>query len=91
LLWLSDGDVLMIGGEDPFTFLSASSVDRFDPDTNTWTPRAPLPRGLWNMAAVELDDGRVLVTGGNHELAPTADTLLYDPVTDSWSFAARMP
>ena len=55
------GTVLVFGGEAPDgTF---EEVESYDPNTNTWTSRAPLPRPRHGLGAVTVN-GRVYVIGG---------------------------
>jgi plastocyanin len=66
---LPDGTILVLGGQrngkwnaDPGAVLEG---EIYDPDTNTWTPTAPMefPR-QYHSIAVLLPDGRVLTAGG---------------------------
>ena len=50
-----------IGGQDGAEILS--SMEKYDPHTNTWTLVAPLPRPLRFMAAVSYR-GKLFVLGG---------------------------
>lgn len=84
---LPDGSVLAIGGlalEAPPGV--ASSVDRFDPATGTWTGVAPMGTARYGPVAVPLADGRVLVAGGlDGILAPIMSAEVYDPATGGWT------
>ena len=68
-----------------------ATVEMYDPATNTWVPRAPMPTGRRTMAIGTLG-GRAQVMGGER----TADGLTfpqneeYDPVTDSWRALTSM-
>jgi N-acetylneuraminic acid mutarotase len=88
---LSDERVLVAGG----TALvggspsALASVDIYSPRTNSWSAGAFMAEARSNHAAVTLQDGRVLVTGGGlGSASDTAET--YDPAADRWSPAARM-
>ncbi len=86
---LKDGRVLVTGGSTqegdsaaPFT----ASAEIYDPLGNTWTLAAPMPKARkWHGAAL-LDDGRVLVAGG--EADPTWDYMstgdIFNPATGTW-------
>jgi len=90
---LKDGRVLLAGGErSSFPFVPLASAEIFDPDPAVFAfvPAAPMnfPRSFAHASV--LDDGRVLVTGGQ-SLAPDgqtfifrADAEIYDPVADTW-------
>ena len=64
------------------------AVEAWDPEMNTWTPRAPMPVGVEGMGAALGADGRLYVVGGTQTYAnPKAERLVqgYDPATDRWS------
>jgi N-acetylneuraminic acid mutarotase len=77
-----------------------TSVEIFDPLTNTWSDAAPLPVPRAFHTATLLPDGRVLIAGGRSNGTPGYDlylssTVIYDPETGIWSdgpelAAARM-
>ena len=70
-----------------------SSVERYDIDTNVWTPVAPMPSALSDRAAAAVG-GKIYVFGGCSGFFSgfTNSTDVYDPVTDTWSTApADMP
>ena len=68
----------------------------YDPDTNTWQTRSPMPTGR-NHAAIGVVNGKIYVLGGRvgsaFVVASPVDVVEeYDPATDSWGYArARMP
>lgn len=68
-----------------------SSVEMFDPDTQTWTFRASMPTGR-RVPVVGLLNGRAQVIGG--ERTPSGGTFVaneeYDPLTDTWRSLAPM-
>jgi len=43
-----------------------------------------------NHASVTLNDGRVLVAGGTTASAPTNETEIYDPFTNTWTVGNPM-
>jgi hypothetical protein len=55
-------------------------------------PSAPgLAQGRWGHTATLLEDGRVLVVGGQETPSRKLDTVeIFDPVTETWSAAASM-
>lgn len=64
------------------------AVEAWDPETDTWTPRAPMPVGVEGMGAALGADGRIYVVGGTQTYPnPKAERLVqvYDPATDRWS------
>jgi hypothetical protein len=77
---LSNGKVLVLGGSQ----FSAS----YDPKSNTWSSISPPPVSM--ASAVQLGKGKLLFV---RPLSPSSDTRLtelYDPLSDSWTPAARM-
>ncbi|HVE45868.1 MAG TPA: IPT/TIG domain-containing protein [Acidimicrobiales bacterium] len=75
----------------------------FDPVSNTWRTTRPMNAPRYGHGAVELPGGKVMVVGGSiHIEGPidpgpsttpalaTATTEVFDPLTESWSYAAPM-
>jgi len=65
-----------------------SSVEAYDPKTNTWTPRAPMPVGVEGAGAALGADGKIYVVGGTRSYSsplPLKLVQVYDPVQDKWS------
>ncbi len=62
-----------------------ASVERFDPATNAWTARAPMPTGRRTMIVGTLG-GRAQVMGGKRTSSggTFAGNEDYDPSTNSW-------
>lgn len=71
-----------------------SELDAFDPKTDSWATRAPIPiaRSEIGAATVTMEDGRVLVVGGSIAgKHPSGDVLVYDPSRDLWSALPSLP
>jgi Kelch motif/Galactose oxidase, central domain len=68
---LNDGTVLVAGG---FTYFtpdgSFSSAEVFDPTTNKFTPTGPMGVARFSHTATLLNNGLVLVTGGQSNVIP---------------------
>lgn len=87
---LGDGRILVIGGEassEPFIPLDDCEI--FDPVSFEFELAAPMNFARSFADATVLNDGRVLVTGGQ-SLAQSGvvfreDAEIYDPVTDTWT------
>jgi Kelch motif len=81
---LDDGRVLVAGGTTSEESPRILSAEIFDPETGKWTLTGSMNVGRSEIeyAAVRLQDGRVLVTGGHfmpHMETNSAD--LFDPET----------
>src|SRR5947208_2537048 len=75
------GKVYVIGGIGNGIVLS--SVERYDPVTNSWRFVAPLPQTLHHTAAASTSDAIYAVGGyGDLNFAPTAMVYRYDIATD---------
>ncbi|WHZ28348.1 MAG: hypothetical protein OJF51_003146 [Nitrospira sp.] len=96
-----EGKIYVVGGfEKPslgnmLNFAITSSVEVYDPETDTWTSKAPLPVGLHHVG-IGVVGGRLYVVGGYRKSGfsvwnPVATVYAYDPSTDSWTERAPMP
>ena len=77
--------------------MSVGTVEEYDPETNTWRERSPMPTPR-NHAAIGAVNGKIYVIGGRVGAAfiglATEVSVVeeYDPATDKWSAPrARMP
>lgn len=88
---LPSGKVLAAGGVQA----TASSIQRvadaalYDPATNAWTRVPSMQRRRGSHCATLLPSGKVLVTGGGHDVT-RAGSEVYDPVTDTWQDTGAM-
>ncbi len=87
---LEDGRVLVAGGWNPNGITRGrTSVEIYDPVSNAFSAGPSLSQGRVSHTATLLNDGRVLILGGNYiennrsVLATTAE--IYDPNTNSFS------
>src|SRR5205807_623217 len=68
-----------------------ATVEAYDPATDTWTTKAPLPTMRSYTGAAEVG-GIIYVVGGFDSTGNIlADLLAYDPTTDTWTAKAPMP
>ncbi len=88
---LADGRVMITGGTAPGTPCT-TSVEIYDPASDTWTESTPLPKVRQLHGAARLQDGRVLVAGGWNckagEDPKTAE--VFDPATQTWTATGPM-
>jgi uncharacterized protein (TIGR03437 family) len=86
-----NGKVYAIGGRAGNVF---TANEEFDPATNTWTARAPIPTARGGLASGVLNN-RVIVFGGEGESGTPEGTFRqneeYDPATNTWRTLAAMP
>ena len=96
-----EGKIYVVGGfEKPslsnmMNFAITPSVEMYDPVTDRWTSKAPMPVGLHHVG-IGVVDGRLYVIGGYSRSGlsvwnPVATVYTYDPATDSWTERAPMP
>ena len=73
-------------------FVDQPLNEEYDPATNTWRGRAPMPRGLNHVGAIGLNV-KIYCVGGfiEQNRTPAADVSVYDPATDSWQKLAPLP
>lgn len=95
------GKIYVIGGFSELslrTFMNltvSKVVEEYDPSTDRWTIKAPLPVGLHHAGAAAVGDRLYVIGGFTASLfsiwQPVASVYLYDPKTDSWTERAPMP
>lgn len=96
---LDDGTVLVIGGYganmDGGLGPALATTERYDPETDRWTPLRDIPTRRGFHTATLLPDRRVLVVGGAVEdgggLRALTATEIYDPRADTWARTAPLP
>jgi Bacterial Ig-like domain (group 3)/Kelch motif len=81
-----------IGGRGATTL---TDVEVFDPSTNTWSAKTPMPSARAGLAAVFVN-GKIYAIGGRDQDTYGAGTLqnaneAYDIGTDTWATKASMP
>jgi N-acetylneuraminic acid mutarotase len=69
---------------------ATDTVEGYDPSTGVWTAGAPMASATETPAVALLDNGQVLVAGGNDGSWLLSSTQVYDPVNDTWLNAGRM-
>jgi N-acetylneuraminic acid mutarotase len=88
------GQVYLFGGytvaEDGHE-ISTSEVLRFDPETRTYTPVAPMPLPVDDSVALVRDDRWIYLISGWHMDRNVADVQVYDTGTGTWAKATDFP
>ncbi len=93
---LADGRLLLAGGDAPSGPGARGwpHAALYDPASDTWSKAPDMTRGRLGHAAVQLRDGRVLVSGGMAYGGPSAehfaDTEIYDPQAGTWTAGPDM-
>ncbi|HUG16947.1 MAG TPA: kelch repeat-containing protein, partial [Thermomicrobiales bacterium] len=85
-----NGQVYLIGGLTGWPGPSVNSLYVYDPLSNTWSPKANLPRALGSMA-VGVIDGKLYVAGGLSGSVAVNHLSVYDPATNAWTDLTPMP
>jgi N-acetylneuraminic acid mutarotase len=88
-----NGILYVVGGQQADSGPNAGMttlVEAYDPVTNTWTTKAPLPSVRYTMAIGAID-GIVYVAGGGDPFGPLGSVLAFDPATNTWTPRAPMP
>jgi N-acetylneuraminic acid mutarotase len=80
---LTNGWILVIGGETDKPAYLTNTCEMFEPATMTWTNTGAMSVNRYIPSATVLRDGRVLVAGGT--LSPPNSCEIFDPATGSWS------
>ena len=71
--------------------IGLSTVESYNPATNTWTARGSLP-GTRSFGASAVVNGMLYVIGGDSNGSGVLSTVYaYNPVTDSWTQKASLP
>jgi N-acetylneuraminic acid mutarotase len=87
---LNDGKVLVTGGWDPEgTSNPVAWAAVYDPGANSWAVMPDMIHTRYRHTATTLNNGKVLVTGGDEVFAPsphsTETAELFDPGSNTWS------
>lgn len=102
-----DGKIFVIGGSlrlkmDEYGDQSLSTVEMYDPETDTWEGKTNMPTVRSNVS-ISVVDGKIYAIGGSKlkkyqvprgfgtesEELPTVE--MYDPTTDTWTQKTDMP
>ena len=86
-----DGRIYIFGGKTrpagTSTTIQASSVEIFDPVTDTWSSGTPIPGpGRIRLAAVTAADGRIFLFHSS-----SRQVLVYDPARSAWTTGPSIP
>jgi N-acetylneuraminic acid mutarotase len=65
------------------------TVEAYDPATNTWTTKAPMPTARWELGSGVVDGILYAIGGLNDQYLSTVEA--YDPAAGTWTTKASMP
>lgn len=85
-----DGNrIIIMGGNDGLTHLTSTKI--YNLTTSTWDVAANMNTARFSHAAVRLQNGMILATGGNRfEDGVLQSAEIYDPLNNTWSECAPM-
>ena len=90
---LNDGRILVVGGyyfdQSTIQNIHYNICEIFDPITETWSFADSLTDGRSGHTATLLNDGKVIVTGGQN-IGDLSSCEIYDPATNQWSSAGSL-
>ena len=72
---------------------TCATVEEYDPATNTWTLRAPMPTARYALGLATAPNGKLYAVGGADQIPPffvevfVAAVEEYDPAANSWASA----
>ena len=85
------GRLYAIGGRVDGSYArNLQANEAYDPATDRWEARAPLPTARSGIAAAVLDQ-RIVVVGGEGTAGTFEEVEAYDPERDGWTSYAPMP
>jgi len=87
---LSNGQVLIVGGNVSGSTTNLTNTELFNPTNNTWTSVGSMRDDRTGHTATVLANGKVLVTGGNGAASTLNTTELFDPITGTWETNVAM-
>ncbi|HET6837473.1 MAG TPA: kelch repeat-containing protein, partial [Gemmatimonadales bacterium] len=88
---VSNGELYAIGGENKFGNV-ISTVQAYNPGTNQWSTKAPLPVGRQSANGATTINSIIYVAGGLNPAGKLTNTLYaYNPATNRWLAQRNMP
>src|SRR5271169_3678461 len=89
---LNNGQVLVVGGtyRGNFVQYGLTSAELYNPATGTFTTTGSLNTGRDGHTATLLNDGQVLIAGGQNNSTRLSSVELYDPTTGKFTVTGNM-
>jgi len=89
-----NGKIYAIGGTShrivANDYEGISTVEVYDPATDTWMRKADMPTARWSLATSAVGN-RIFAIGGGHRMTAFKAVEEYDPATDTWRKRTDMP
>ena len=85
-----DGRIYVIGGRLRSFAINLVKNEVYDPSTNRWEEKSPLPSRRSGIAGATVN-GKVYVFGGEGVNGTFDENERYNPITDSWQTMPPMP
>jgi N-acetylneuraminic acid mutarotase len=89
-----NGKIYAIGGATRKipAAISVSTVEEYDPSTDTWIVKSPMPTPRWGFATGTVE-GKIYAIGGaeGYPGSPLTTVEEYNPATDTWTTKSPMP
>lgn len=82
--------IYAIGGNRNASSQPNTTVESYDPNTNSWTSRANMPTGRHGMAAATGINGKIYVFGGHNGNQALNKVEVYDPINNTWASLPNM-
>jgi N-acetylneuraminic acid mutarotase len=87
-----DDKLYVAGGNDGVTG-ALTTLERYDPASDTWTTLPSMPSRRYQGGVAVLDSKIYVIGGWNfpESTIPTSTVQIYDTLTNTWSFGPNMP
>jgi hypothetical protein len=94
-----NGRIYTIGGDIGFTLgwdydigthLVVGATEEYDPKTDLWTTKTPMPTAR-KFFAIAVYQNKIYCIGGSTRNSTTTVNEVYDPATDTWETKSSMP
>jgi N-acetylneuraminic acid mutarotase len=90
-----EGKLYAVGGSNPaglHQYVTLSALEAYDPATDTWTTRAPMPTARQVLVAAATGGKLYAIGGFSYQTGHFESTTeSYDPATDTWETKTSMP
>jgi N-acetylneuraminic acid mutarotase len=86
-----NGKIYVVGGYFIGLYLAASNVlEVYDPETDTWTTKTPMPTALYSCSSAVVDNKMYVIENSFGSNVGSLNQI-YDAENDSWSYGRSIP